>query len=135
LPYKHLEANKTIQETVQVGKTSKYQLTAAALLGWRLRFPGRITRAIRRIDRAARTARSLAVIFQENVRNVNVRMQQQAAETMRIEAQGGHAPFTAGHSFDLTRHPSDDGQSSSSPAWSIEASSLIGTHADDQNWT
>ena len=53
---------------------------------------------------------NLQKIFTDNKRTVDIRMQEEALSSLLIRGRGGHAAFTAGHTFDLTRHYSDNGK-------------------------
>src|SRR5450759_594855 len=53
---------------------------------------------------------SLQHVFDDNKRTVGIRMQEEALSSLLIRGQGVHPGFTAGHTFDLTRHYSDNGK-------------------------
>ena len=55
-------------------------------------------------------ADKLQHIFSDNKRTVEIRMQEEALSSLLIRGNGGHTGFTAGHTFDLTRHYSDNGK-------------------------
>ncbi|MFI5382149.1 MAG: type VI secretion system Vgr family protein, partial [Tepidisphaerales bacterium] len=131
---KHLDADKTIQDSVQVGDTS-HKLTAGG--GGQLElyeFPGEYSRHFDGIDKSGgEQPDHLQWIFEENVRTVGIRMQQEAVETLVIEAKGSHAGFTSGHNFELDEHFSDNGKFVIVSV-SHEARQPIGTGADQHTW-
>ncbi|MEO8370787.1 MAG: type VI secretion system tip protein TssI/VgrG, partial [Candidatus Solibacter sp.] len=55
-------------------------------------------------------ASNLQKIFQDNVRTVGIRMEQEAVGSLLVRGRSGHVGLTPGHTFDLTRHYSDDGK-------------------------
>jgi type VI secretion system secreted protein VgrG len=109
LPYKHLEADKKIQESVSAGKVN-YKLNAGGASNIEAyEFPGEYSRHFDGITKTGgEQPDHLQWIFEENKRTASVRIQQQAAETMSVDATSGHAGMTAGHTFDLSEHFSDD---------------------------
>jgi len=107
---KGLPADKSIMDSVQVG-TDSHKLTAGSGGTEIYEFPGEYSRHFDGINKGAgEQPDHLQWIFTENVRTVGVRMQQEAAEALLIESKGAHAGFTAGHTFDLSEHFSDNGK-------------------------
>jgi len=53
---------------------------------------------------------SLQHIFTDNKRTVEIRMQEEALSSLLIRGRGAQTGFTAGHTFDLTHHYSDNGK-------------------------
>ena len=111
LPHKHLEASKTIQTSVTIGKDT-HNLTAGGASSHEIyEFPGEYSRHFDGINKGNGEQPShLNWIFEENVRTVGIRMQQEAVGALLIEAKSGLAAMTSGHAFTLTRHFSDDGK-------------------------
>ncbi|MBZ5619972.1 MAG: type VI secretion system tip protein VgrG [Acidobacteriia bacterium] len=109
LPNKHLNADKSITDSVQVGKTS-HKLKSGSTDSQELyEFPGEYSRHFDGINKSAgEQPDHLQWIFSENSRIVDVRMQQEAALTLLIEGESVHSAFTAGHKFNLTKHFSED---------------------------
>jgi type VI secretion system secreted protein VgrG len=106
---KHLEAQKTIQPSAPIG-TLSYQLTAGGASLEVYDFPGEYSRHFDGVNKSGGDQPDhLQWIFQENERIAGIRMQQQAVETLLVQGAGCHAAFTAGHKFDLTSHPTDNG--------------------------
>lgn len=103
MPGKHLDATKTIQDTVQVGQTTHKLKVAGNDKLEIYEFPGGYAR---RYDGAG----SLQNIFSDNKRTVAIRMQQEALGSLSIDGRSRHAGFTAGESFELSGHFSDDGK-------------------------
>jgi type VI secretion system secreted protein VgrG len=108
---KGLPADKSIMDSVQVG-TASHKLTAGTSGGMEIyEFPGEYSRHFDGINKSGgEQPDHLQWIFTENVRTVGVRMQQEAAEALLIESKGSHAGFTAGHTFTLSEHFSDNGE-------------------------
>jgi len=111
MPGKHLEAEKTILETVTVGRT-KHKLTAGGNSKLEIYdYPGEYAYRFDEIDRGGgEQPGELVKIFTDNERTVAIRMQQEALPSLVIHGRAGHAGFTAGHTFDLAGHFSDDGK-------------------------
>lgn len=111
LPHKHLEAQKTIQETVQVNRTAhKLNGGGAASLelydwpgGYAQRFDG-VTPG------GGDNSSDIQKIFRDNDRTAGIRMQAEATQALVIDGAGNCQQFVPGHKFNLTRHFSDDGK-------------------------
>lgn len=109
MPDKHLEAQKTIMDSVTVGRAT-HKLNAGGSDALEIYdFPGSYAERFDDVtagggDQAAK----LQNIFSDNVRTVGIRMQQEALPSLLIHGRSGHAGFTSGHTFDLTGHFSDD---------------------------
>ncbi|MFO0812301.1 MAG: type VI secretion system tip protein TssI/VgrG [Gemmatales bacterium] len=111
LPHKHLDAEKVIQDTSTVGTVAhKLKLPVAEKLEL-YDFPGEYAQRFDGIapgggDRAA----DIQKIFNDNIRTVNLRMQEEAAQALSIVA-GSNAPqVTAGHHFTLDNHFNANGK-------------------------
>jgi type VI secretion system secreted protein VgrG len=109
MPAKNLAASKTIMDSVAVGTVSHKLKVANDSLelyeypgGYASRFDG-ITKS------GGDQPAELNKIFKDNERTVGIRMQAEALSSLLIRGRGVHAGFTAGHTFDLTNHYSDDG--------------------------
>jgi type VI secretion system secreted protein VgrG len=111
LPHKHLEADKTIADTVAAGKvTHKLKVGNNDKLEI-YDYPGAYAQRFDGIspgggDRAG----DVPKIFSDNKRTVEIRMQEEAMPGVVIEGAGGCGQFTAGHHFTLERHFNADGQ-------------------------
>jgi type VI secretion system secreted protein VgrG len=110
LPYRNLEADKTIQESVPAGKgTHRLRTTHNGQLeiydypgGYAQRFDG-IGR-----DGGERSA-ELQKIYEDNKRTAVIRMQQEALPGLVIRGAGNCRQFVSGHQFQLARHFNADG--------------------------
>ena len=111
LPKKHLDAAKPIVESVSTGGVS-HKLNVAGNDQFEIyEYPGGYAT---RFDAVTKTggdqSANLQHLFDENQRIANIRMQEEAAASMLIRSEGQHGAFTAGHTFELTRHFSDNGK-------------------------
>ena len=111
MPTKHLDADKTITDSVTVG-TVTHKLKVAGNDSLELYdYPGGYASRFDGINKSGgEQPASLQNIFTDNKRTVDIRMQEEALSSLLIRGRGGHAGFTAGHTFDLTRHYSDNGK-------------------------
>jgi type VI secretion system secreted protein VgrG len=105
LPHKHLEAEKTVQDSVQVGTVS-HKLKVANNDKLELYdFPGEYAQ---RFDGVAPGGGDrpgdLQKIFQDNKRTVEIRMQEETVPALTINGTSNCGQLTAGHKFTLTRH-------------------------------
>ena len=109
MPTKHLEADKTIMDSVTVG-TVTHKLKVANNDSLELyEYPGGYASRFDGINKSGgEQAAELQKIFTDNTRTVGIRMQAEALSSLLIRGRGVHAGFTAGHTFDLTQHYSDD---------------------------
>jgi type VI secretion system secreted protein VgrG len=109
LPHKHLEADKVILNSVNVGKV-EHKLKLAG--NERLEvydFPGRYAQRFDGIDKGGgEKFQDLAKIFEDNKRTVGLRMQE-AEGVLRIQGASNCRHLTAGHKFTLQRHFNADG--------------------------
>lgn len=107
---KGLPADKSIMDSVQVGKSS-HKLTAGSAGSEIYEFPGEYSRHFDGINKSGgEQPDHLQWIFTENIRTAKVRIEQEAAEALLIEAKASHAGFTAGYAFELSEHWSDNGK-------------------------
>jgi type VI secretion system secreted protein VgrG len=111
MPTKNLEADKTIMDTVSVGTVS-HKLKVANNDSLELyEYPGGYASRFDGINKSGGDqASELQKVFEDNKRTVGIRMQAEALSSLLIRGRGVHAGFTAGHTFDLTKHYSDDGK-------------------------
>jgi type VI secretion system secreted protein VgrG len=110
LPHKHLEADKTIQPTVQVGKVS-HKLTAGDNSKYELYdWPGEYAQRFDGVDKGGgdRSA-DIQKIFQDNKRTVEIRMQQEALSGLLSRGGSNCRQLTSGHKFTLEKHFNGDG--------------------------
>jgi type VI secretion system secreted protein VgrG len=105
LPHKHLEADKTITDSVQVGEVNhKLKLSSNGsleLYDW----PGEYAQRFDGVtpgggDRAS----DIQKIFEDNKRTVEIRIQQEAVPGLAINGASGCRQFSAGHKFTLEQH-------------------------------
>ncbi len=110
LPHKHLEADKTIQESVSAGKVNhKFKVGGNDKLEV-YDFPGKYAQRFDGIDKSGgEQAAELQKIFQDNKRTVEIRMQEEAAGGLVIEGEGNSRQLVSGHKFTLARHFNADG--------------------------
>jgi len=110
MPQKHLEAEKTITESVQVGKVA-HKLKVAGNDKLELYdYPGGYAEWFDGVDPGGgNKSGDLQKLFQENKRVAEIRMQQEAVNSLRIEGTSNCSQLTAGHKFTLERHFNADG--------------------------
>jgi len=107
---KHLDADKSIMDSIQVGKVSHKLKAGSSDANELYEFPGEYSRHFDGINKSAgEQPDHIQWPFTENQRIVDIRIQQEAALTLLLEGQGVHSAFTAGHKFDLSKHFSGDG--------------------------
>jgi type VI secretion system secreted protein VgrG len=111
LPHKHLDTDKTIQDSVTAGKvTHKLKVGGNDKLEI-YDFPGEYAQRFDGIDRGGgEQASELQKIFQDNKRTVEIRMQEEAAASLTIDGAGNSRQLTSGHKFALNKHFDADGQ-------------------------
>jgi type VI secretion system secreted protein VgrG len=110
IPHKHLEADKTVIDSVPAGKVShKLKLAGNASLEV-LEHPGRYAVRYDLIDKnGSPNGGELQNVFQDNKRTTNLRMQLLESGMIAMEAASNCRQITAGHKFNLTRHYNGDG--------------------------
>jgi type VI secretion system secreted protein VgrG len=110
MPTKNLEADMTIMDSVTVG-TVTHKLKVANNDSLELyEYPGGYGSRYDGVNKSGGEQPSnLEHVFNDNQRTVGIRMQEEALSSLLIRGQGAHAGFTAGHTFDLTHHYSDNG--------------------------
>jgi type VI secretion system secreted protein VgrG len=111
IPDKHIEASKEILNSVMVG-TVDHKLKVGGNDKLELyEFPGGYATKVDAVTKSGGDQSSiLQHPFVENQYIAGVRMQQETVPGLQIRSDGGHAAFTAGHTFELTRHFSDNGK-------------------------
>ncbi|NOT56438.1 MAG: type VI secretion system tip protein VgrG [Deltaproteobacteria bacterium] len=111
LPHKHLEADKTILESVSVGRVAhKLKLPANEPLEL-YDFPGEYAQRFDGVDPSGGDrAGDLQKIFEDNKRTVDIRMQEEALPSIEIRGGSNCRHFVSGHKFTLQRHFNADGQ-------------------------
>jgi len=111
LPGKHLEAEKTILETVQAGK-----ITHKLKVGGNDKFeiydyPGAYAQRFDGVDSGGGdSASDLQKIFDDNARTVGIRMQQETLPSIVIHCASNCRHLVSGYKFTLMRHFNADGQ-------------------------
>ena len=110
LPGKNLEAEQTIQASVPVGK-----VTHALKVGGNeqleiYQYPGGYAQRFDGVDKGGSDQpATLAKVFEDNKRTVQLRMEQEALPSLQIKGESTCEQFVAGHQFTLTRHFNADG--------------------------
>jgi type VI secretion system secreted protein VgrG len=108
LPHKHLEAEKQIGDSLQVGKAS-HKLKVAdnsklEIYDW----PGEYAQRFDGIDKGGgERPAELQKIFDDNKRTVNIRMQQEAATAVSVQGASNCRQLVPGYKFTLAPEPKD----------------------------
>jgi type VI secretion system secreted protein VgrG len=111
LPHKHLEAEKIVKDSVQVGKVSHKLKLAGNEDMEILEHPGRYALRFDGIDKGGAPAPDrLGEIFQDNKRTTDLRMQLAESGMIAMEGASNCRQITAGHKFNLQRHFDGNGQ-------------------------
>lgn len=111
LPHRHLEADKSIQETAMAGKVNHKLKVGGNDKLEIYDYPGEYAQRFDGVGRSGGDqSGDLQKIFEDNKRTVGIRMQQEALPSMIIEGVGNCGQFLAGHKFTLERHFNADGQ-------------------------
>jgi type VI secretion system secreted protein VgrG len=110
LPHKHLEAEKTIQDSVAAGKvTHKLKVGGndkLEIYDW----PGEYAQRFDGINKGGgEQPAELQKIFEDNQRTVGIRMQEEAAPSVVIQGASACPQIVSGHKFTLERHFNADG--------------------------
>lgn len=110
LPQKNLEAQKTIQETVPVGKVT-HKLKVADNDKLELYdYPGAYAQRFDGIDPGgAARPDDLKKIFEDNARVAKLHIEREAAASLEIRGTSDCRQFTTGHKFSFERHFNGDG--------------------------
>jgi type VI secretion system secreted protein VgrG len=110
LPDKHLEAERSILDSVAVGAV-RHQLQVGGNDKLEIYdYPGGYAQRFDGIDKGgALQPAELQKIFQDNKRTVKLRMEQEQLPSLEIEGIGDCGQFCPGHSFTLEGHFDADG--------------------------
>lgn len=108
LPHKHLDADKSIQDTVAVGKAN-HKLTVGDNGHLEIYdYPGGYAQRFDGVDRGGGAqAADIQKIFDDNKRTVGIRMQQEAATSLQIAGSSNYRQLTSGHKFTLDLVPGE----------------------------
>src|SRR5205814_733650 len=110
MPRKHLDADRTITDSVHVGRVS-HALRVAGNNHFEIyQYPGEYARRFDGIgpdgdDRSA----DLPHIFDDGARTAAIRLQEEMAAGLVIRGESNCRQFVTGHRFALTRHFNGDG--------------------------
>ena len=110
-PQSHLEASKTIQDSVQVGTvTHKLKVGGNDKLEI-YDYPGEYAQRFDGIDKSGgEQPAEVQKIFQDNQRTVGIRMQQEAVPSIEITGSSNCSQFMSGFTFTLDRHFNANGK-------------------------
>ena len=105
LPHKHLEASKTIQESLSAGQVNhKFKVGGNDRLEV-FDYPGAYAQRFDGVDRGGGDqAADLQKIFEDNKRTVELRMQEEAVHGLVIRGASNCRHFATGYQFTLDRH-------------------------------
>lgn len=105
LPHKQLDAERTVLDSVQVGKVS-HKLKVNGNDGFEVyENPGGYAKRFDDINKGGGDqASELAKVFQDKDRVVKIRTQQGETSMLSIYGESTQRQFTAGHKFQLARH-------------------------------
>lgn len=110
LPGQNLEATQEIQESVKAG-TVEHRLSTIDEPLEQYDYPGGFAGRFDGVEPGGGDrAGDLNKIFADAKRTTRLRMEQHAAESLRIDAQSNCLQFAAGHKFALQRHFNADGR-------------------------
>jgi type VI secretion system secreted protein VgrG len=111
LPHKHLEAEEPILPQVRVGEVLHMLNPNLDGVLEIYDYPGGYAQRFDGIARGgSEQAGDLQNIFTDNIRTVNIRMQQEALLSLLIQGAGNCRNFVSGHKFTLERHVDANGQ-------------------------
>jgi len=134
LPGKHLEAEKTILETVQAGKVT-HKLKVGGNDKFEIYdYPGGYAQRFDGVDSGGGdNSADLQKIFDDNTRTVGIRMQQEALPSIVINCASNCRHLVSGFKFTLMRHFNADGQYViTSLSHTAQESYAIGTEAGEK---
>jgi type VI secretion system secreted protein VgrG len=110
LPHRHLQAGRTILESVPVGQVWHKQNLAGNHQLEQYDFPGGYAQRFDGVHKGgADRPVELGHIYEDNQRTATLRMQQEAVAGLFIEGQSDCRQLAAGYRFTLTRHFDADG--------------------------
>ncbi|MBZ5592585.1 MAG: type VI secretion system tip protein VgrG [Acidobacteriia bacterium] len=111
LPYKHLEAEKTVVESLSVGKVAHKLKVGGNDKLEIYDFPGAYAQRFDGVDPGGGDrSPDLQRIFEDNKRTVNIRLQQETVPALVINGASDCRNFVSGHKFNLAEHFNADGQ-------------------------
>jgi type VI secretion system secreted protein VgrG len=111
LPHKHLEADKTIPDSIQVGTVTHKQKVGSNDKLEIYDFPGEYAQRFDGINKnGGEQPADIQKIFDDNKRTVGIRMQQEAVQGLVVRGRSDCRQLTSGHKFTLDRHFNADGQ-------------------------
>jgi type VI secretion system secreted protein VgrG len=110
-PDSHLDASASIQATVEVGEES-HKLTAGNNGNYELYdYPGEYAQRFDGIDKGGgEKPADIEKIFEDNARTLGIRMQQEAVNSLLVQAASNVRHLVAGHKFTLTNHVNANGE-------------------------
>ena len=134
LPNKHLEAEKTVQESVPVGTlTQKLKVGGNDKLEI-YDYPGAYAQRFDGVDPGGGArAQDLQKIFEDNKRTVAIRMQQETVAALVINGASDCRQLVSGYKFKLSKHFNADGQYVITSV-SHSAEQAIGTDTDESDF-
>jgi len=111
LPHKHLETEKMILDSAQAGTVS-HKLKVGGNDKLELYdFPGEYAQRFDGVDKGGGDQPSeLQKIFEDNKRTVEIRMQEEAVQSLVIQGASNCRQMVSGHKFTLERHFNANGQ-------------------------
>jgi type VI secretion system secreted protein VgrG len=110
LPHKHLEASKTIQDSLSAGGVNHALKVANNDKLELYDYPGAYAQRFDDIDKGGgEKPADLQNIFQDNARTATIRMQQEAVASLILDGTSWCKNFMSGHKFTLGGHAHADG--------------------------
>jgi type VI secretion system secreted protein VgrG len=111
LPYKHLEAEKTVLESLSVGKVAHKLKVGGNDKLEIYDFPGAYAQRFDGVDPGGgERPADLPKVFEDNKRTVSIRMQQETLPALEIIGESNCRNLVSGYKFTLTDHFNADGQ-------------------------
>ena len=110
LPHKHLEAEKPILESIQVGEVQHSLKLGVSEKLEVYEYPGYYSKRFDGVSSSGGDeASELGKIFQDNSRTVGIRMQQEEALSILINGSSNCRRLTSGHKFTFDKHSYGNG--------------------------
>jgi type VI secretion system secreted protein VgrG len=111
LPHKHLEAEKTVLESVSVGKVAHKLKVGGNDKLEIYEFPGAYAQRFDGIDPGGGERQAdLQKVFEDNKRTVGIRMQQETLPALEINGESTCRNLVSGYKFTLADHFNAEGQ-------------------------
>ena len=111
LPYKRLEAEKTVIDSVQAGKVAHKLKIAGNEKLEVYEYPGGYASRFDGVDKGGGdSAGNLQKVFEDNKRTAGIRMQQLETPMLEIRGASNYRQMIPGYKFTLQRHFNADGQ-------------------------